>query len=223
LLNEAISQQEYEQLKADMESKESDVKMAQAALNQKQIKAPFSGILGAFTVQEGDYIKAGQALVTLVNTQELEADYTIPQKYVPQLKEGQLIQLTVSAYTDKTFYGTVNFISPTVDSTTRAVVLHATVDNKNGLLSPGMFIQVTQQIGISHDVMVVPEAAVLADVKGYYVFKVVKNQALQTYIDMGDRVEGVVEVLKGLKVGDVVVTAGQQKLQDGSAIKIKTG
>ena len=221
LLNEAISQQDYEQLKADVDSKESDLKIAQTVLNQKQIKAPFAGILGAFKVQKGDYIKPGDPLVTLVNTQALEADFSIPEKYLPKLKVGQLIELVVGAYQNKVFYGTVNFISPTVDSTTRAVALHAAVDNKDGLLSPGMFIQVTQQVGISRNVLVVPNVSVSADVKGYYVFKVVNNQVLKTYIEIGDRVKGVVEVIKGLKLNDVVVTAGQQKLQDGSHISIK--
>jgi membrane fusion protein (multidrug efflux system) len=222
LLNEAISQQEYEQLKADVDSKESDLKIAQATLNQKQIKAPFAGVLGAFQVQQGDYIKPGDPLVTLVNTEELEADYNIPEQYLPQLKTGQLIRLVVSAYPNKTFYGTVNFISPTVSDTTRMVALHATVDNKHNLLSPGMFIQVTQKIDEKQNVIAVPESAVLADVKGYYVFKVIKNQAAQTYITIGDRVGGIVEVKKGLQVGDSVVTAGQQKLQDGSRIEIKS-
>lgn len=223
LLNEAISQQEYEQLKANVDSKESDLKIAQATLNQKQIKAPFAGILGAFQVQEGDYIKPGDALITLVKTQELEADYNIPEKNLPQLKKGQLIKLVVSAYPNKTFYGTVNFISPTVSDTTRMVSLHAAVDNKDNLLSPGMFIQVTQQVGISKNVIVVPESAVSADVKGYYVFKIINDQVSQTYITIGNRVGDLVQVIKGLNVGDSIVTAGQQKLQDGSYIKIKNG
>jgi membrane fusion protein (multidrug efflux system) len=222
LLNEAISQLEYEQLQADVDSKESDLKIAQAALNQKQIKAPFAGVLGNFKLQQGDYIKAGDPIVTLVNTEELEADYSISEQYLPQLKTGQLIQLTVSAYSNKIFYGTVNFISPTVSDTTRMVSLHATVNNKDNLLSPGMFIQVTQQIDLKRNVTVVPESAVLADVKGYYVFKVIKNQVSQTYISIGDRVKGLVEVKQGLQVGDSVVIAGQQKLQDGSQIRIQS-
>src|SRR3989339_692852 len=221
LLNQAISAQDFETLKADVESKEAALKTAQAALNQKEIDAPFAGVLGAFNVQEGDYVNAGDPLVTLVNTQELQAVYHISEQYLPTLAEGQLAKIIVNAYPNKTFYGTVDFISPTVDPTTRSIEVHALVDNKQGLLSPGMFIHITQEIGAAKNALVLPESAITADVKGYYVFKVIGNKVLQTYVNIGARSNGLVQILQGLKNGDEIVTAGQQKLEDGRFITVQ--
>lgn len=220
LVPTAISQQELANLKADVDREEADVKSKQAALNQKQIIAPFAGVLGAFKVQVGDYVKAGDSIVTLVNTRQLRADYQLPESELPKLKQGQLVKITTSAYPDKAFYGTVSFISPTVNKETRSIDMQALVPNDKKLLSPGMFVHVAQQISVAKNTPVIPEEAVLADVKGYYVYKVVGNKVAQTYIKVGVRVDDQAQVLSGLKIGDSVVTAGQQKLQDGSVIKI---
>lgn len=220
LVPTAISQQELANLKANVDSEEADVKSKQAALNQKQIVGPFSGVLGAFKVQVGDYVKAGDAIVTLVNSQQLRADYQLPESELPKLKQGQLVKITTGAYVNKAFYGTVSFISPTVDKETRSIAVQALVPNNKNLLSPGMFVHVSQQISVTKNAPVVPEEAVLADVKGYYVYKVVEGKVVQTYIKVGVRVNNKAQILDGLKLGDVVVTAGQQKLQDGSVVKI---
>ncbi|WP_423062556.1 efflux RND transporter periplasmic adaptor subunit [Candidiatus Paracoxiella cheracis] len=220
LVPTAISQQELADLKANVDSEEAAVKSKQASLNQKQIIAPFSGVLGAFQVQVGDYVKAGDPIVTLVNTKQLRADYQLPESELPELKQGQLVKVATSAYPDKSFYGTVSFISPTVSKDTRSIAIQAVIPNDKGLLSPGMFVHVSQQVSVSKNAPVVPAEAVMADVKGYYVYKVVGNKVAQTYIQVGARIDEQEQVLKGLTVGDVVVTAGQQKLQDGSVIKV---
>lgn len=216
----AISQQDLEALKADVESNEATVKSDLALLNQKTITAPFAGVLGAFNVQVGDYIKAGDPIVSLVNTGQLRANYTVAQALLPKLKMGQLVQIKVDAHPQKTFYGTVNFISPTVNPTTRATPVEALVQNKKNLLAPGMFCHISQQIGTDKHALMIPEEAVSADIKGYYVFKVVKNQVAQTYVTTGTRLNGSVQITKGLKAGDRVVIAGMQKLQDGSHVTI---
>ncbi len=220
LVNVAISKQELAQLQADVQSKQADVKKAQTTLNQKEIVAPFAGVLGAFSVNVGDFINAGDDLVTLVNTQQLRVDYSIPETYVPKLKLGQLVRLTVSAYPNKVFYGTVTFISPTIDASTRSVSVQAVVSNTKGLLSPGMFVRVSQQIDVTKGALTIPADAVMADVKGYYVYKVINGKAVQTYVTVGSRQSEKAQITKGVTSSDVIVLAGQQKLNDGSSVKV---
>lgn len=218
-----ISRQELDDQRANLETAKADQEEKKADLDQLSIKAPFSGILGEFKYNEGDYITAGTVLVDLVNKSRLLADYNIPQSYLTELKKGQRATIRVKALPNQSFTGTVNFISPTIDDSTRTVTVQALVPNPDDKLLPGMFVKVNQQIGTEKNVLVVPDQAVLADVKGYYVFQVVDNKATQVYIELGTRQGGLAQVKSGIKVGDIIVVLGQQKLQDGSAVNIVTG
>jgi membrane fusion protein (multidrug efflux system) len=222
LVDEAISKQDLAVLKADVATKQAAVQSKLADLNEKQVVAPFSGTLGAFDVQAGDYVNAGDPLVTLVNSSQLRADYNVAESHLPELKNGQLVSVTTSAYPDKTFYGTVTFISPTVSQDSRMVAVQAQIDNSKGLLSPGMFVHLKQQVGETKNAILVPSAAISADIKGYYVFVVQGNKAVQTYVKQGTKFQGNTQILNGLKVGETIVVAGQQKLQDGSTIEVQS-
>ncbi len=215
-----MSAQQVEELKAALQNNDSRVKRDLAILSQQTMTAPFNGVLGSFNVQVGDYVSAGDPIVTLVNRHTLLADFNVSQAKIPHLKNGQLVKITVNAYPNKTFYGTVNFISPTVSRTTRAVLVQALIQNKSDELSPGMFCHVQQQIGVNKNALVVPGVAVNADIKGYYVYKVIAKKAVKVYVVPGTSQKGMVQIAKGLKKGDTVVTAGQQKLQDGSTVII---
>ncbi len=221
LASESFSQQQLAQLRADVENDKAEVKSKLATLNNQKIKAPFSGILGAFKVQTGDYVSAGDPLVDLVNTRQLQAVYTVPEKQKPRLKPGQLVIVTVSAFPNKRFYGTVNFISPTVSKDTRSIEVRALIPNLQGSLSPGMFAQISQQIATTSNAPVVPEEAVQADIRGYYLFVVNGNKAIKTYVKLGMRVGHMVQILSGVTSDQIIVTAGQQKLSDGSTISIQ--
>lgn len=218
----AISRQDLDQLQADVESKEAAVKTALATLNQKELLAPFDGILGSFQVQVGDYVNAGEKLVKLVNRKQLRAIFVIPEKYVPELKLNQQVVATTNAYPKMKFLGTVTFISPSVDLATRSVEVQAAINNQKDLLSPGMFVEIVQTVGIDKNALVVPDDAVEASVKGYTVYVVQNNKVKQTQVTLGTHVRNLVQITKGLKFGDVVVIAGQQKLQDGSIVTIKS-
>jgi membrane fusion protein (multidrug efflux system) len=215
-----ISKQDLENLKAAVENSDAEVKKDLATLNNKTVTAPFAGVLGAFQVQPGDYVKAGTPVVSLVSRALLRVNFNIPQNLLPKLKMGQLVTITVDAYPKQSFYGTVSYISPTVNKETRQVAVEAMVQNKSNLLSPGMFCHVAQQVGMNHSALMVPEQAVNADIKGFYVYQVEGQQAVRTGVTTGLRRHGQVQIASGLKLNDVVVISGQQKLQDGSPVVI---
>jgi membrane fusion protein, multidrug efflux system len=223
LIDEAISRQELDKLKAEVATKKSAVQNKLAVLNQLTITAPFAGVLGSFKVQQGDYVSAGNPLVTLVNNKQLKIEYRLDENDLPLLKQGQLVQVTTSAYPKKTFYGTVSFISPTVDKTTRTVEVQAMLPNPKDLLKPGMFVHLEQKVGEQHHAMVVPAEAVSADIKGYYVYRLVGNKVAKTYVKVGTRQNDETQIVAGVKPGEVIVTAGLQKLDDGSTVAIAHG
>ena len=215
-----ISRQELDDQRANLETTKAELAEKQADLDQLSIKAPFSGVLGEFKYNAGDYINAGNALVKLVNKTQLLVNYDIPQNYLSSLKKGQRATISVRAFPDDTFTGTVNFISPTVDDSTRSVTVQALVPNPDQILLPGMFVKVNQEIGTKNNILVVPDQAVLADVKGYYVFQVVGNKVSQVYIKLGTRHGGEAQIKSGIKEGATIVILGQQKLQDGSQVNV---
>lgn len=221
LENEAVSHQELLRLKADMDNKYATMQGMQDALNQKTITSPISGFLGVFQVNVGDYVKAGSPLVTLTNINHLQAQYQIRESVLPQLKMGQLVTVTTVTYPGENFYGTVSYLSPTIDPQTRSATLQATIDNRKMLLRPGMFVAVSQKIGTLQNALVVAEESVLADIQGYYVYRVVSDHAVKTYIEEGESYHGSIVVLSGLKIGDSVVSAGQQKLEEGMLVKVE--
>jgi len=216
-----VSQQELDQQRSDVESKEAAVKNTIAALNQKQIQAPFDGELGAFAINEGAYINKGEALVKLVNKRKLKVEYAIPEIFLPQLKVGQPVLVSVDSYPGQTFAGQVTFIAPSIDKLTRTVSVQATVPNEEGTLSPGMFVHISQIISEQRETIVIPEQAIIASLQGYSLFKVVAGKAQSIKVTVGERYNGMLEIKQGLEIGDVIVIAGQQKLDDGVAVNIK--
>ena len=217
----AVSVQQLRSLKADVATMKAQYNSAFAAVQQMKVVAPFTGVLGAFKVNQGDYITAGSPIVTLVNSAELRVDYNLPEVYLSKLKQGQLVSLVSSAYPKQIFYGTVTYISPTISQSTRTVAVQASVPNKKNKLSPGMFVQIKQRVGVLKNVVVVPEEAVLVDVKGNYVYLVKQNKVQKQYITIGQHTEADVQVTRGLSKGDAVVITGQQKLEDGTLVEIK--
>ncbi len=216
----AISKKDLDQINANVENAAADLKSVQAALNQMAVKAPFSGILGSFKVQKGDYATAGNSLVTLVNRTQLVVKYNLPESRLPALKLGQTVVVHVAAYPKDAFYGSVSYISPTVNPNNGAITLQAVLPNPNNKLSPGMFVSVTQVIAAAKKSLVIPEEAVSADVAGFHVFRIDGNHAVQQVVKIGQRAKGMAEVLQGLKAGQQVVIAGVQKLQDGSLVSV---
>jgi len=216
----AISQQALDDQHVALETAQQELVIAQTQLDQLKIKSPFAGVLGEFKFIPGDYVSAGTNLVQLVDITQLLANYNIPQDSLPLLKQGQTVDIQVGAYPDKKFYGTVNYISSEISVTTREASVQALAPNPDGLLKPGMFINAKQKVGEDKNVLAVPDQSVLADLKGYYVYRVIDNKASKAYIKLGTREGGLAQVNSGLKKGDTIVTVGQQKLQDGSALTI---
>jgi membrane fusion protein (multidrug efflux system) len=214
------SKEDLAKQQAEIDSDQATVQLQQAMLNQKTITAPFDGTLGNFLFQVGDYVTAGTPIVTLENNNNLLVNFSVPQSESALLNTNQQVKFTVDAYPDKTFYGTVTFISPTVNTTTRTIAIQALFDNKKNLLSGGMFTHVMQQIGTNEHAMLIPDAALSADIKGYYVYLDIDDRAIKTYVITGTSVKNMIEVTSGLSPEDIIIISGVQKLQDGSNITV---
>jgi membrane fusion protein (multidrug efflux system) len=196
------------------------VELARVQLEKTRIVAPFSGIVGLRHVSAGEYITAGQALVNLEAIDPVKADFRVPEKFLPAIRVGQTIRIKVDAFPADAFEGKVYAIDPRLDVAGRSLLVRAKVPNTDQRLRPGLFARVTVLLQLKEDALSVPEQALVPQGDDQYVFKIVDGKARMTKVVIGTRREGRVEIVDGLAAGDEVVTAGQLKIRDGSAVSI---
>lgn len=192
--------------------------LAKAQFEKTKLKAPFAGILGLRQVDVGDYIDPGQALVNLDDISSLLVDFSIPEKYLSQLKEGQAIEITLEALPNQTYEGTIYAIAPQVDSVTRAIQARATLPNPHNNLRPGLFAKIKVVFEKNEQAMTVPEQSVFNLQEKSFVYRVIDNKAVLTEVTAGVRENGQVEILKGLSPQDTIVKTGRMRLFDGAAV-----
>ncbi|QOZ35658.1 efflux RND transporter periplasmic adaptor subunit [Bradyrhizobium sp. CCBAU 53421] len=218
------AQATYDQAKAGIAKTE-------ALISQKLVRAPFEGDLGVRQVEVGQYLTAGTQIVSLTDLSVLYANLTVTEKQSSQIKVGQAVRVAVDAYPGRTFEGKITTIEPQIATETRNIRVQATIQNPDSILKPGMFATTTIVLPEKPPVVTIPETAVDYTLYGDSVFLITEKKgedgkttltADRTFVKTGNRVEGRVEILKGLKAGDKVVAVGQIKLQSGMAVAIST-
>lgn len=216
-----LSQSARDEAASRLEVARANMALAEARLDKMRIRAPFAGIVGIRNVSVGDYVKEGEDLVNLEDIATLKVDFRLPEIYLAQIRPGQKLELASDAVEGKSFAALVSAIDPLVDEQGRAVVMRATLQNEGLHLRPGMFARVRLILEERANVAVVPEQALVpapGDVQ--FVYRVVDGKAQRVEVKTGVRRGTRVEIVKGVQAGDVIVTAGQQKLRDGAAVKV---
>lgn len=215
----AISQQAIDQALADLQTKKATVEESQVEVDKMLLVAPFDGVLGKFNISPGDYVTVGQKIVTLTDIMHLRVEYSVSEKYLSQLKLGQTVKITTSAYPQKEFTGEVKFISPTISNEDHTISLYADVINDQRLLTSGLFVDVTQALGNENNALIVSAASLIPTIDGQQVYKIINGKALAVSVGIGQRVQDTVQIVSGLAVGDKIVIAGQEKLKDGALVE----
>lgn len=204
---------------SEMQVAQALLTMAEVRLDKTRIVAPFDGIVGLRNVSRGEYVEPGDPLVNLEKIDPIKVDFSIAERYLPHVRTGAEVKITVDALGDNEFAGKVYAINPRIDPAGRSIALRAEVPNPDGVLRPGLFARVGLQTGVREDAVVVSEDAIVSQGGGTLVYRVVDDKATLTPVSLGQRRYGKVEILDGLSAGDIVVVAGQMKLRDGSEVK----
>ncbi len=173
---QVISKADYDQAAADLKVKQAAVAQQQVNVAKKQLRAPFAGRAGIVTINPGAYLSSGTVIVTVQELDPVYVDFHLPQKTLAELKAGEQVTLTLDAFPAKRFQGTLNAISPKVDSDTRNVQIEGKVPNPDHVLTPGMFTNVSIDVGAKHRYLTLPQTAVVYNPYGETVF-VVKTKA----------------------------------------------
>lgn len=213
------SGREYDKALAEMDIAKSRVEMAEAQLKKTEIRAPFEGTIGIIDVGPGSFVQTNQELVTLVDQTPIKVKFGVPGKFVNDVGIGQTVELKVDACKNRTFQGTVEAVDSHVDSATNSVWLRASIPNDHGTLKAGLFANVTLVIGEQGDTITVDEASVERIGEQEFVWIVDNGKARRTGVLTGMRDKGRIEVVAGLKEGQIVVVSGQLRLSEGTWVK----
>lgn len=220
------AQQTVDQNKSALQVAQANIARAQAMIAQKLVKAPFDGQLGVRQVDVGQYLSAGTPIVTLTDLDTLHVNFTLPEQARAALAIGQPVEFRVDAFQNRTFKAILTTIEPQIDPATRNIKIQATLDNPGHLLLPGMFAAARVQLPAQPNILTVPETAVDYSAYGESVYILhedgktkdgkPKYKAVQTFVKTGAKRDGKVAILDGVKAGELVVNAGQVKLQNGA-------
>lgn len=225
---QAISQAVVDTDAANLKIAQAQVATQAATIDQKAIRAPFSGRVGIRQIDLGQYIAPGGTIVNLQKLDPLYVDFTLPQTEIGLIHLGDKVAIRTNALADKTFTGTISAIEPQIDTATRNLKVRASIRNPQGILLPGLFATIRVNKGATQQYITVPDTAIAYNPYGSTVF-IVKNGGTapdgkpsltveQRFVTTGPTRGDQIAVIKGMKVGEIVVTGGQMKLHNGAAV-----
>jgi membrane fusion protein (multidrug efflux system) len=218
------SRSDFDEAQAELDRAEAQIAAKRAMIRKKAIRAPFEGELGIRQVNPGAFLGAGDPVVELVDLDPIYAEYSLPERFLAQIENGQRVTLRVQAHPDTVFEGVIDAISPSVQAASRSVRIRALVDNPERLLRPGMFAEVETHLPVKNDVLTLPERAVTYNPYGESVFVVEDSGGSKTVtltqIETGGVRDGRVEILGGLEEGAEIVSDGHNKLRNGQPVTI---
>lgn len=215
--------------RADVEDTQSQLRQAQAdaqaleaRLENYRILAPFSGRVGFRDVSVGTLVTPGMALVTLDKLDVMKLDFTVPEVFLGRLSAGLSLTATTAAYPDEVFRGEIASIGTRIDPTSRSVNVRAELANPDLKLRPGMLMEVIVQQRV-RETLVLPEAALQPSGNRHFVMVIQQQEAPRLErreVAIGERRSGEVEILKGLREGDLVVIHGLQLAREGQEVRL---
>jgi len=241
LKSQAVSQATVDADAANLKNDKAQVLAQRQLMDKKLLRAPFAGKLGIRSVDLGQYLPAGQTIVTLQALDPIFLDFFLPEQSLDAVRNGQKVAVAVDTYPDQTFSGEIVAVNPKVDIATRNVQIRATLRNADRKLLPGMYAKVQIDTGTPQNYVTLPQTAIAFNPYGSTVY-LVENKgsddkcqdkerdkdhkcppnlvAKQTFVTTGPTRGDQIAVIKGVSDGDTVVTAGQIKLHNGSTITV---
>lgn len=214
-----ISQENYDATLNEVNVLKSEIELIKAQIEKTEIRAPFSGVVGLKYVSSGSFISSSTRIASLQNINPVKIDFSVPERYVSRVKEGDEITFTVQGVQQE-FSGEIYAIEPKIESQTRTLQIRALSDNTGGMLVPGAFADLELILKTIDDALMIPTIALVPELQGQkvYLYKsgIVEQQRVQT----GIRTEEKVQVTQGIQPGDIVLTTGFLQVRDGMQVNI---
>ncbi len=206
-------------LQTTLEGSRAKAEAARARLADLSIIAPFSGRLGLRRVSVGSLVTSGTAVTTLDDVSVMKLDFSVPEIMVSRLQPGAKINARSDAYPGREFEGVVKTVDSRVDPITRAVEVRAELPNSDGIIKPGMLFATTLTLDKRDGSILVPEEALVPIETSQYVFVMADNKAVQRKVQIGERLNGFVEIRSGIDASSRVIVGGLQKVRNGVEVR----
>jgi membrane fusion protein (multidrug efflux system) len=217
--SKSVNQQDYDVALSELSVQRAEVALVEAQISKLEIRAPFDGVVGLRFVSEGAFVNATTRVATLQRLEHLKIDFSVPEKYAGRIRVGTPIVFSVAGGEHRA-RGEIYALDPRIDVTTRTVLIRALCPNPGERFLPGAFASVEVALTQIDDAILVPAAAVVPGVSEKNVFIVSEGKAVRRAVETGMRTESAVQILSGLKAGDIVITSGLQQLRAGLPVNV---
>ncbi|WP_306352550.1 efflux RND transporter periplasmic adaptor subunit [Flavobacterium sp. '19STA2R22 D10 B1'] len=215
-----VTQQQLDQAKLALVNAKARLQQANISFGDATIKSSINGIVNKRNIEPGSVVSPGTVLFDLVNVSKLKLKVTVDENQIANLKLGQVVDVKASVYPDKDFSGKVTFIAPKADESLKFPIEIEIINNANNDLKAGMYGTAIFKADENKQkaIMTVPRNAFVGSVNSNQIFVVREDTAHLTKVVSGRIFGDKVEILDGLKDGEVVVTSGQINLVDGTKV-----
>ena len=227
IASKTISQAEFDISEAEMKKAIAQVEQIKSRIEQKTIRAPFTGSLGIRQVQEGQYLKAGEQVVSLQADELVYVNFYLSQSAYAYLREGLAVSVSADVLGDSVIKGKISAVANEVDVSSRMIEIQATLPNPERRLASGMYVNVLLSLTKKREALVIPQTAIVYTSYGnsVYLSKLDEDgstyRAKQAAVALGKRKGDYVEVLSGVTEGSAVVTDGVFKIYPGAVLLLE--
>jgi membrane fusion protein (multidrug efflux system) len=213
---------QLQERQAALREAEANRNVAKSRLDDREIRAPFEGVVGLRMISPGTLVTPGSVITTLDDLDPIKLDFTVPAAYLSNIQSGIEIIATTSALPGREFRGEVRSVATQIDCVSRSITARAFIPNEDHALKPGLLMTV-QLLKNPRQAIVIPEEALVPDGADSFVFVIARNgenKAERRKVAIGSRRPGAVEIVSGLRQDELVVTHGTMQLRNGQTVNI---
>lgn len=232
-----VTQQQFDDVstrlslaEAELERAKSTLSLAKQKLFKAKIYSPIDGFIKEKKVTAGNYARNGSPLFVVIKNNPLKLIFTVSEKDIGRIKKYQDVSFKVDAFGEREFKGKVSIVYPSLEEKTRSLQVEALTPNPDGSLKPGLFARITLFTGELRDSILIPAISLIYEGEQIRVFVAEEGAAKSRIVKVGQQYKlsassksnlmEYVEILEGIKEGEIVITVGQQNLSDNAKIKI---
>lgn len=215
----AIGKEEYEISQNKVYTLNADKELLRVQLAKTEIRVPFAGKVSLKNISLGAYVTPANVITTITQFNPLKVDFTVPEKYLNDIKLGKIIRFQTDGSTAE-YTATVTAIEPKIDEALRTLKVRASSQNSGNNLLPGMFVKVFLNLSKTESIMI-PTETIIPVLDGKKVFVKRNGKITEVMISTGLRDASMIQVLSGLNVGDSLITSGLMTLKAGGSVFTK--
>jgi membrane fusion protein (multidrug efflux system) len=216
-----ISRNDYEQSGLQINSLKADIEVQKVLIRKTEVRAPFDGVIGLRTISLGAQITPSTLLATIRREDRLKLDFSVPEKYSPEIHSGMKIHFTVGE-AEKPYEASVMATEEGIDVQNRNLKVRAVVENPTNELLPGAFAHVNLRLGENPNALLIPTQSIIPEEDNKSVIVARKGKAHFVPVKTGIRRSSVIQVTGGLQPGDTVITNGLLFLKEGAPLLYST-